>query len=179
MIKNAFLFGFFAACSQITHAVTMEELHELQKARYADSLKAPSDKDKGGRPSATLDQGSSSIVSASYGGPADPKEMRLTGLYGVGSDIEANIAYRGATVPLKLGMDLDGWVLTDIGERTVKLTKTTGGRAGKKGTTRSVTLRIANVIREFPATAPQYAPAPIPMPMPMPPAAAAPRRPLP
>lgn len=177
MITKALLFGLVAACSLVAQAVTMEELHELQKARYADSLKAQPDKDKPGRPATATDHSPASIVSASYGAPADPKEMRLTGLYGVGNDIEANISYRGATVPLKLGMDIDGWVLTDIGERTVKLTKTAQSRAGKKGSSKTVTLRIANVIREFPAAATQYAPAPVPMPLPA--AAATPRRPLP
>lgn len=177
MIKKAFLFGLLATCSVVAQAVTMEELHELQKARYADSLKPATDKDKNGRPLTPNEQGTTPIVTASYGAPADPKEMRLTGLYGVGTDIEATIAYRGATVPLKLGMDIDGWVLTDIGERTVKLTKTAQGRKEKKGRTRTVTLRIANVIREFPPAVPQYAPSPLPMPLPA--AAAAPRRPLP
>lgn len=176
MIKKALLFGIVATCSLVAQAVTMEELHELQKARYAESLKAPTDKDKNNRPLVSGNNGPSSIVSTSYGAPADPREMRLTGLYGVGTDIEANIAYRGASVPLKLGMDIDGWVLTEIGERTVKLTKTARGRNQKKGRAKTVTLRIANVIREFPAAAPQYGHAPVPLPLP---SAAIPRRPLP
>lgn len=168
--------------SASVQAVTMEELHEMQKNRYAETLKQPTEREKAAQAVATAAKAgpvNDSLITDSPGSSSAIKGMRLTGLYGVGSDIEAKIAYRGASIPLKLGMDIDGWVLTDIGDRWVDMTQATSAPKGKKASKpKTVKLRITNVIRDYSSpVANQFSgmPSPLPSVPPLP----LPRGPLP
>lgn len=143
----AFFVGGFA------QAVTIEELHELQKKKYAKSLSGAPEEEKSGSKIDPIKFGNAGEIAlprlemaASKKGE-EYREMRLMGLFGVGNDIEAKIAYRGAVIPLKIGMDIDGWVLTSIGDRSVTVTRSVS--AGKTIKKRSERLRVATFIREY------------------------------
>lgn len=53
----------------------------------------------------------------------DPKEMQLTGLFGIGNNLEAHIRYHGLLLQMRPGMEFEGWRLAKIEERSVLFSK--------------------------------------------------------
>lgn len=83
----------------------------------------------GGAAAPTIEPGSMHLPVADPDGTGD---FKLVGIYGVGDELEAEIGYKGAVIPLRRGMELGGWSLYSVESHAVTLRKLFSGRpAGK------------------------------------------------
>ena len=169
----------FLAISSITYAQTMDEIHTLQKEKLIRNLKESIDKDNAN----TAPKIVNPIVPANRNAI---KEMELTGLFGVGDEAEAKIAYDGELYERKIGMDLAGWKLSSFRDLCVVMIKENGVThvASKKkniktdGGSRTASLCIKTMVRDYatgrsqadimPANMAFPTPASMPMPSPLP-----------
>ena len=143
LLSVALLMAFGSAA-----ATTVEELYELKKRQYEEQLRSGKDGAVKHEPSKGPDI---LKTSAPVGAPpaVGTAEMRLISLMGVGKEIEATINYKGSTVPLKKGMDIDGWTLSDIGDNWVDMTKVSKTKSGKTVKGKTVRLRIMTIVRSY------------------------------
>jgi hypothetical protein len=107
------------AVAPMAHAQTMDEIHALQKEKLIKNLKESIDKDSA----------NANALTPKIANPTIPasrnaiKEMELTGLFGVGDEAEAKIAYDGQLYERKIGMDLAGWKLSSFRDLCVVMVK--------------------------------------------------------
>jgi hypothetical protein len=164
------------AAASMAHAQTMDEIHALQKEKLVKNLKESIDKDNA---NTQVPKIANPSVPASRNAI---KEMELTGLFGVGDEAEAKIAYDGELYERKIGMDLAGWKLSGFKDLCVVMVKEDdiAPVASKKkpvkadGGLRTASLCIKTMVRDYAAgknavdIMPANASLPTPTSMPMP-----------
>lgn len=150
--------------STLSHAITIEEVHELQKEKLARSLKEGlGDSGAGakkGVPEAVIPQQPVQVIKPKA--PVDETaNMRLTGLYGVGDDVTAIVMYNGNEIDLRKGDKIAGWTLTAVGDRWIDMSrelpkaKARKAAKSKKNTTstpvamKTNRLRIATAVTDY------------------------------
>ena len=158
------------------HAQTMDEIHALQKEKLIKNLKESIDKDNA---NAQVPKIANPSIPANRNAI---KEMELTGLFGVGDEAEAKIAYDGELYERKIGMDLAGWKLNSFKDLCVVMLKEDdiAPAVSKKkpvkadGGLRTASLCIKTMVRDYAAgkneadIMPVNATLPTPASMPMP-----------
>ncbi len=146
--------------ASMAHAQTLDEMYEARKKEYVDKRKS----NGMALPQAGMPSGSGgpmmgvtplgAVAAPSQNGikpvsAVSDKDMRLTGLFGVGDDIEAHVTQFGSTHTIKQGMTIDGWRFTLMGDRWIELTKPRG--KGKNAKVVTKRLHISTIPRNYEA----------------------------
>ncbi len=145
-ITAALLMFVLTASAQAVDIETLvAKQRELMLHKLDNQIKE--EQSKGAKPMANLPASpplSALPVPASFPPPALPSadaaanrlraadNFSLMGLFGIGNDLEAHIKYRDSVLPLKIGMDIDGWRLMSIEDRSVVLVDTSSDNRGKR-----------------------------------------------
>lgn len=77
----------------------------------------------------------------------DDSDFKLVGIFGIGNDLEAEVVYKETTLPMKVGMSVNGWALSSIDSRAVTLRKVFTAKRKPHGA-----YEVIRTVTEVPAT---------------------------
>ena len=136
-----FVAGYAVAASADDHSgITVDTLvnkqRELMSVQLDNKIKEEENKGKsaaiggaGQLPSPANELGAVHLPATD---PDGNGEFKLIGIFGVGDDLEAEIDYKKTVIPLRMGMDLDGWALYRVDGHSVTLRKIFSGKPSGK-----------------------------------------------